>query len=429
MKEDFLHYLWQHQYFRKEALQTTSGEAVQVLHPGQYNRSDAGPDFFNARLLLDQTEWIGSVEIHLKATDWRRHQHQHDAKYNQVILHVVWEEDGEILREEGTPIPTVELKDRVNLPLQATYQALLWSQETIPCASQVHAVDAIYKSAMLDKTLLERLAVKADVILARMDRSQQDWECTVYQTLAYGFGFKINQNGFLQLADALPWPLVMNYRQSPGQLEALVFGQAGFLQDVPPDNSYLQKLSKEHRFLAYKHTLPSALPMKSWNMLRLRPANFPAVRLGQFLAVLQAHAHLWSGLKDCTSLPAFVAFLRKPAPLYWQQHYAPGKKATNPFVSIGQESVFNLLINVVAPLLMAYGRRTDNFAYQAKAIALLESLPKEKNRILRLYDGLGFPQAAAADSQALLGLYHSYCNPRKCVHCTIGHRLLKQNLL
>lgn len=199
MKEDFLHYLWRHQYFNKERLLTTSGEEVAVLHPGFHNRSDAGPDFSSARIKIGNTEWVGSVEIHLSSSDWRRHHHQQDAKYNQVILHVVWEEDEVVLREEGSPMPTLELKGRVQLPLQAQYQELLWSQAVIPCAPRAFAVDSIYKSSMLDKTLLERLQLKAELVLERMEQSRQNWESTVYQTMAAGFGFKVNQDGFLLL--------------------------------------------------------------------------------------------------------------------------------------------------------------------------------------------------------------------------------------
>jgi len=429
MKEDFLHYVWRFQYFRKENLRTTGGEEVLVLHPGVHNRSDAGPDFSGARLRLGETEWVGSVELHLNASDWRRHQHQLDAKYNQVILHVVWEEDEEVFRQEGTPMPTLELKGRVALPLQALYQEMLWSEKTIPCAPQAPGVDAVYKSAMMDWALLERLEAKAEVVSERMDRSRQDWESTVYQTLAVGFGFKINQEGFLQLAQALPWPIVSRYRHNAEQLEALIFGQAGFLNELKTTTEpYLQKLAKEHQYLVHKHNLPSPLPKSAWNMLRLRPANFPAVRLGQFCGVLHRHAHLWSSLQACTFLPDYFEFFRQPPPLYWQQHYAPGKKAVQPFTSIGQESVLSLLINVVAPLFMAFSRRTGNVMYQDKAIALLESLPKENNKIMRLYAGLNFMHTSAADSQALLGLYQQYCEPRKCVHCTVGHWLMKQNL-
>jgi hypothetical protein len=373
---------------------------------------------------------VGSVELHLKASDWRRHQHQHDAKYNQVILHVVWENDEPVHREEGTLLPTLELVGRVALPLQAQYQELTWSQEVIPCGLQAVHVDSVFKSGMLDRTLLERLELKANLVLERLEQNQQDWESTVYQTLAIGFGFKINQEGFLQLTRVLPWGIVKKYRSSPRQLEALVFGQAGMLvpEGKQVEETYLSSLSREHLYLAQKHTLPPCLSKRAWNFLRLRPANFPAVRLGQWLAVLQAHPHLWSGMVACETKEAYFSFLRQAPPVYWQEHYAPGKASAQPLSRIGDESIKGLLINVVAPLLVAYSRRMDNAAYQEKAVELLESLTKEHNKVTRLYTGLGFPNASAADSQALLGLYQTYCAPRKCVHCVLGHRLMKQNL-
>ncbi|GAB2547964.1 DUF2851 family protein [Rufibacter soli] len=427
MKEDFLHYVWRHQYFLKDHLCTTAGEEVVVLHPGFYNRADAGPDFSGARLLVGQTEWVGSVELHLLASDWRRHRHQQDGKYNQVVLHVVWEEDEKVQREEGSEMPTLELRGRVDLPLQARYQELLWSQEEIPCAGQASVVNPVYKSAMMDKTLLERLEQKADLVLERFTQTRQDWESTVYQTMAAGFGFKINQQGFTQLTQLVPLRLVTRYRHSPSQLEALIYGQAGLLGAPDHRDAYLQNLALEHYYLTQKHSLPAPLPQSAWNYLRLRPANFPAVRVGQWLAVLQAHHHLWADLVACESLEEFLIYFRHSPPLYWQQHYAPGKTAAQPHQRIGEESIQGLLINIVGPLLMTYSRLQDNVGSQEKAVALLENLPKEQNKITRLFAGLGFPHTCAADSQALLGLYQNYCAPKKCLHCSIGHRLLKQN--
>ncbi|ALJ01174.1 DUF2851 family protein [Rufibacter tibetensis] len=430
MKEDFLHYVWRYQYFRKDQLLTTSKEEVVVLHPGYYNRLDAGPDFYSARIKVGEAEWVGSVEIHLKASDWRRHQHQLDAKYNQVVLHVVWEDDEPVVREEGTPLPTLELQGRVALPLQAKYQELVWSKEEIPCSGQILEVDSVFKSAMMDRTLLERLEAKATLVLERLEQNRNDWESTVYQTLTAGFGFKINQDAFLRLSQALPWSIINKYRHSTKQLEALVFGQAGMLalQEDLEQDEYVQSLAKEHRYLSQKHSLPDPLPQSAWNYLRLRPANFPMVRLGQWYAVLQAHPHLWSGMMECTSVEEYFSFFRQTPPKYWQKRVTSGKTSKQTFPTIGDESIQGLLINVVVPLLMADSRRMDNAAFQEKAVELLESLTKEQNKITRLYTGLGFPHQCAADSQALLGLYQTYCAPRKCVHCSIGHRLIKQNL-
>ncbi|GGK64736.1 DUF2851 family protein [Rufibacter glacialis] len=430
MKEDFLHYVWRFQYYKKEGLVTTAGQEVVVLQPGLYNKSDAGPDFFGARVRVGPTEWVGSVEIHLKASDWRRHQHHQDAKYNQVVLHVVWENDAPVYREDGSEMPTLELRGRVALPLQAAYQELLWSQEVLPCAAQASSVDPVYKSSMMDQALLSRLEVKAGLVLERLAQNRQDWESTVYQTLAAGFGFKINQEAFLQLTQVLPWNIANKYRPVPKQLEALVFGQAGLLTEkegeMPDPN--VEALQKEHHYLRQKHSLSEPLPRSAWNFLRLRPANFPAVRLGQWYAVLRAHPHLWSAMVECSTLDEYFRFFKQTAPSYWQTHTNPGKMASRPFSIIGSESIQGLLINVVAPLLVAYSRRMDNATYQEKAVELLETLPKEQNKVTRLFTGLGFPHRSAADSQALLGLHHAYCAPRKCVHCAIGHRLMKQNL-
>jgi hypothetical protein len=296
MKEDFLQYVWQYQYFDQAELQTAEGERVLVIRPGHRN-ADAGPDFLGAQLLLNEVKWAGSVEIHLRASDWLRHQHQHDPKYDQVILHVVWENDSPITRTDGSPIPTLALRGRVAVDLLSSYQNLLHSPASLPCAPFIKAVPDLTRKSMQDRALMERLEEKADLVLQQYRSTGQDWEATAYQVLAAAFGFKINQEPFARLSRALPLAVLKRHRQALFQLEALLLGQAGLLPGEKEGDDYTQRLGKEYAYLAHKYELaPNALRASDWNFLRLRPSNFPTVRLAQLAALLATREHLFSSL-------------------------------------------------------------------------------------------------------------------------------------
>jgi hypothetical protein len=278
MKEEFLHYIWQHQYFDKTNLLTIEGEPVQVLRVGMYN-TDAGPDFKEAIIKIGEVEWSGSVEIHLRGSDWRRHQHQLDFKYNQVVLHVVWEADEAVRRTDGTFIPTLELKGRVNTSLLYTYEQLRRAPYAIPCAGFWPRVPDITKTMMLGRALTERLELKGEEVLQVYRQLGNDWEATAFQVLCKGFGFKINQEPFERLARALPMQVVRKHQHDLFQLEALLFGQAGFLTE--PVDEYSTVLAKEHAYLSRKYSLQElTMPRHHWNFLRYAPRQFPDCAAG-----------------------------------------------------------------------------------------------------------------------------------------------------
>jgi len=427
MKEDFLHYVWLHQYFDKQQLICSTGEAIQVIRTGLLN-TNAGPDFLDAQVKIGQETWNGSVEVHLKASDWLRHQHQTDPRYDQVVLHVVWEDDQPLRRTDGSFIPTIALQERVQLNLLENYLNLKKEKPTIPCSPFINQVPGLPVMQMLDRVLIERLEQKARRITDLLQRNTQDWEETTYQALVSNFGFKINQVPFLQLSQLLPFAIIRKHSGQLWQLEALLYGQAGFLQDVPAEDDYLQKLQQEYIYLWHKYKLTAGMPVAAWNFLRLRPANFPTVRLAQLAALLQDKNHLFSLLLTLPDLPAYLRFLGSEVSPYWQKHYMPGRESKTLALEMGQESKINLLINTVVPLLFAFGRYHDKQELIDKAIALLESLPAEKNNITRIYTGLGLKNKAAADSQAYIQLNHSYCEPRHCLYCSVGHYILRTKL-
>ena len=426
MKEEFLHYIWQHQYFDKTDLYTLEGEKVQVLRVGIYN-TDAGPDFKETLVKVGEVEWSGSVEIHLRASDWRRHQHQLDFKYNQVVLHVVWEADEAVCRTDGSLIPALELKGRVNLAMLQTYEQLRKAPFAIPCAAFWPEVPDITKNMMLGRALTERLELKGEEVLQVYRHLNNDWEATAYQLLCKGFGFKINQDPFEWLARALPVQIVRRHHDNLFQLEALLFGQAGFL--VNPEDTYAAHLAKEYTYLSRKYTIKEqAMQRHHWNFLRMRPANFPTVRLAQLAALLAKHKSLFSTIIQTESPKAYDALWQAPVSAYWQKHYTFGAESRVVQLQLGKSSAQNLTINVAVPLLAAYASHTQEIGYLDKAVGLLEKVKEASNRITRQYEELGWKAASAADNQAALGLYKSYCQPVNCLRCAIGNKIMKQNL-
>ncbi|MBC5993320.1 DUF2851 family protein [Pontibacter cellulosilyticus] len=422
MKEDFLHYIWRHQYFEKSEITTTDGEAVQVIRTGYYN-TEAGPDFKEAIVKIGEVEWSGSVEVHLKASDWQRHQHHTDGKYEQVVLHVVWDADKPVYRQDDTLIPVLELQGKVNLHMLNTYQQLQQAIHAIPCAAFWPTVPEVTKLAMMERALIERLELKGEEVLQAYQSTGNDWEQTAYYTLLRSFGFKTNQLAFEQLTKALPFRVVRQHVASQSQLEALLFGQAGFLTE--PADDYALQLAKEYTFLKQKYKLENMQPHQ-WNFLRMRPGNFPTVRLAQLAAVLHKKPSLFATLLELETVKAYEALFRAQVSEYWQQHYMLGRAAKAKQKSMGKSSAHNLVINVVVPLLTAYASHTGNQQFQEKAIALLEGLKEESNKYTRLYEELGWQAKSAADNQAALGLFRFYCEPVNCMQCGIGNKIMKQ---
>ena len=428
MREDFYHYVWQHQYFDKADLRTAAGEEIQVLKPGHRN-ADAGPDFLNARLRVGDVEWNGAVEIHLRASDWTRHNHQTDPKYDQVILHVVGQYDADVARTNGSLIPALALQARVAPELLARYQALMEAPAAapLPCAPLLHLVPEITRTMMVERTLLERVERKADDIMTLHQHLGQDWEATAYHALMAAFGFQKNSEPLARLAKALPLNVLRRHRHDQRQLEALLFGQAGFLveNEETAADDYIRDLRQEYEFLRHKYQLSeTALAVHEWNYLRLRPANFPPVRLGQLAGLLHARPALFDALLTAQSVAALSEFFQASAPEYWRTHFRPGRAGKVP--GLGKSSIELLITNVVVPLRVAYARHVGQPELVESTVALLSVLPAEHNQYTDVYEALGFAHRSAADSQGLLALHKSYCAPRRCLHCTIGSRLVQQ---
>ncbi|QNH60947.1 DUF2851 family protein [Hymenobacter sediminicola] len=431
MQEDFLHYVWQHQYFDKAELHTTAGEVLTVLRPGMRN-SDAGPDFLNARLQLGEVEWNGAVEIHIRASDWHRHKHQHDPKYDQVVLHVVFEADQPVCRLDGSEVPALVLAPRLAPELLHSYERLLLATDTadtLPCAPLLGTVPDITRVSMAERALLERVEQKAAVVAELHQQLGQDWEATAYHALAGAFGFQKNSEPLARLAKALPLGILRRHRHDARQLEALLFGQAGFLteNENTRTDAYITGLRQEFEFLRHKYSLHgTALAAHEWNFLRMRPANFPPVRLAQLAAVLHARPALFDALLSAADVPTLLRFFQAPTTDYWRGHYRPGVPGKVP--TLGKSSIQVLITNVVVPLRVAYARHVGQPELVESAVALLSQLSAEHNHITDAYAAQGFVHRTAADSQGLLALHRGYCVPRRCMQCAIGSRILQRNM-
>ena len=431
MPEAFLYFLWQYQYFAKPDLATTDGDSVQVLHPG-FRNHDSGPDFFNARLLINDVEWGGTVEMHTKTSDWLAHRHQHDRAYDNVILHVVWQDDRattgrRVDRANGTPLPTIELSPLADTALIDRYARLNNSPDAIPCAGQFRSVQPLRMTSMLDRTMLQRLERKAAGVQAVFEATGGDWEETAYRLLAVNMGFKINAEPMAQLSRAVPLKAMLKHRDSLLQVEAMLFGTAGLLDAIvePPDD-YCATLQREYRFLAVKYQLSDKqVTAHAWKWGRLRPANFPTLRLAQLARLLSKHASLFSLFVGNDNADQLLRALQLTPSSYWQSHYRFGVATEKTVPALGQTSAENIVINTVVPLLAAYAHHRGQPAYVDRAVALLEQLPAEKNRLTESWDSLGLGVHTAFDSQASIELYNEFCSVKKCLSCQIGAELLK----
>ncbi len=423
MNEAFLHYLWQFQQFDKSNLQTISGEKIYVLKTGILN-TDAGPDFTNARLQINEIEWVGNVEIHIKSSDWQLHKHQNNEAYNNVILHVVWENDDAITRQDGSLIPTLELKSITDIQLIDKYQHLIDNQSIIPCKEQFLEVSDLSKFAILDKVLAKRLQQKAQIVEQLFEQNNGDWEETAYQLLARNFGFKLNSETFLRLAQNLPLKVLQKHRDNITQIEAMLFGQADLIDRV---DEYSEKLSQEYDFFSAKFSLKThQLSSHEWKFLRTRPANFPTIRIAQLAKLITQQQSFFSLFTQTNSIEDLRNALKIEQSVYWQEHYSFGKTANKKLVGLGKDSINNILINTVIPLLVCYSKKTDNQEFMTRCVSFLEALPAEKNHITEMWEGLGLTIKSAFDSQASIELYNNFCTQKRCLQCNVGIEILKK---
>jgi len=428
--ERLLQFIWQFQYFNKNELATTTAEPVQVINPGLYN-SNQGPDFGNAKIIIGNTTWAGTVELHIKTSDWQRHKHQDDKNYNNVILHVVWEDDGspDVVPENNErnsvalSVPILELKSRVAKILLQRYEELMNSPAFIPCEKSIALVPDITWKSWKERLLVERLLRKAAIVENYLQQNKHHWEETFWWMLARSFGMKVNGDAFEAIARSVPLIILAKHKNQIHQLEALLLGQAGLLdQNFKEDYPIL--LQKEYRFLQGKYNLqPIKLPVFS---LRMRPGNFPAIRLAELAMLVRESAHLFPKVKEAASAMDIRKYFEVTANDYWHYHYQFDEMASFKMKKTGASTIDNIIINTVAPVLFAYGNYHGETRYKDKAMQYLEEIAAEQNLITNGFKQLNIDSKNAWDSQALIELKNEYCSRYRCLDCAAGNSILRK---
>lgn len=420
MNEALFQFIWQYSLYQPVGLHTTDGEPLTVIHCGKINR-DAGPDFLEGKIKIGTTTLVGNIELHIKSSDWLRHGHQHDAAYQHLILHVVYEND--VAGVAGNT-PVLVLKDHVPQHVIARYAGLVQATTKLPCSGQHATVKDITKESWLNRLLAERWEQKLADWNVLLENSAEDWRNLLYWRMAANFGFKTNATPFLMLAQSLPLNIPTRHKDNLLQIEALLFGQAGMLDDDFEDD-YPRELQREYDYLKKKYKL-KPIATHLWKFLRMRPANFPTIRIAQFAALIHKSLHLFSQIIESHSVKEIEPLLDVSASSYWDTHFRFDAKQDEATVkSLGKTSVLNIVINTVAPIQFLYAARQDTYKLQDKALQLLEAVPAEQNNITRIWDDNGWQAANASHSQALIQLYNNYCSAKRCLECSIGLNIIK----
>jgi len=418
--EALMQYVWQHRLWRTEDMVTNDRRKVRVIDPGLLN-TDSGPDFFNAKIEIDGRLWVGNVEMHVRASDWKRHGHHLDTVYDNVILHVVQKDDAPVTRTNGELIPQVVLE--VSPRFNECYDRLVNARIELPCAPRLGEVSQLTITEWIEALAFERLHDKVGRMRDLYDRFCGSWEDICYVTLARNLGFGINSEAFERLARATPLRLLHKHCDSMLQIEALLFGQAGLLQTVQERDTYVEQLTREYAFLAGKFQL-RPIEGALWKLFRSRPQNSPYRRIAMLAHFVQGGFNLMNDILHADGEQALRRLFDIELTGYWATHYTFGHPSPAPAVALGRSSVDIVLINTVAPLYYAYGEMTDNYEMTDRAIRLLEDLRPEQNAIVALFRNAGVRCDDALTSQALIQLRRNYCEKRKCIYCRIGHRLL-----
>ena len=419
--EQLLHYVWKHKIFPLKELKTTTGQQVEVIDTGLAN-TDAGPDFFNAKLKLDGVLWIGNIEIHERSSDWFKHGHHADAGYNSVILHIASEIDTEISRSNGERIPQIQLI--CPEAVRTNYKELLETDSYPPCYRIIPSLPPFTAHSWMTALQMEKFEQKATLLNERLKRCQGNWEDAFFITLARNFGFGLNGDAFETWAHRLPFRAVDKHRNDLFQIEAIFFGQAGILEDSDGDGYYL-RLKKEYTYLQHKFGL---IPMDAslWRFLRLRPANFPHIRIAQLACLYHRAYGLLSRIMETETLQGVRDILKGGTSEYWLTHYTFGGSSPSRPKTLSNTSLDLLIINTVVTFLYAYGLHKGNRVLCARAGSFLEELKAENNYITRMWEQCGMKASNAADSQALIQLKKEYCDKKKCLYCRIGYEYLKR---
>lgn len=419
MNESLLQYAWQCKLFKMNMIYTVDNDPIEIIDVGQLNH-DAGPDFFNAKIRIGETIWAGNIEIHVLASDWYRHHHEKDKRYDSIILHVVGESDIRVQRTNGEIIPQLQLQ--LNEDVKRKYEILEQSTHWIRCGTIWGKADPTLLSFQLSRTVRGRIHRKSREILSLLEQNKNDWASTFYQILLKGFGMHTNSLPFELLGKSLPLRVLAKQKSDLMDIEALLFGQAGLLCEGIDDN-YKTDLTKRYQYLRHKYEL-SPIEGNLWRYGKMRPSNFPHIKIAQFAVLIHKSEHLFSKLKECNQIEMARELLQCETSKYWNKHYLFGKESPTTSKHMDKHTIDSLIINTVIPTLFVYGEKHKDESLQEKMLKWLEELPAENNNITKGWREIGQPVNNAYESQALLELKTQYCDLNKCLRCGIGHHLL-----
>ncbi len=424
MQEDFLHYIWKHKKMDVTNLKTSKNEAVQIVSGGQHNLN-SGPDFFNAQLKIDDQLWAGNVEVHIKSSDWFVHNHEVDPAYDNVILHVVWEHDTEVFRKDNTQIPTIELKSFVSKEALDNYQKLFSkSDKWINCEHDFNSIDEFTINNWLERLYFERLERKSTEIEKLLESSANNWEAVLFKMLAKNFGLKVNGESFLSIANSIDFSIVRKQQSNLMSLEALLFGQAGLLEDSIQE-PYFIELVNEYKFLIQKFNLSNA-NVTPFQFFRLRPPNFPTIRLSQLANLYHQHQNIFSKIIESDSVEDFYKLFKVGTSSFWETHYTFSKTSKQSKKGITKSFIDLLLINTIIPIKFSYSKQIGK-PNEESILKLIQEIASEKNSIVEKFNELKPVSKSALASQALIQLKNEYCDKNKCLQCAIGSSILTRN--
>ncbi|HKK76906.1 MAG TPA: DUF2851 family protein [Saprospiraceae bacterium] len=423
MKESFVQFIWRYRRIEQHQLWSTQRESIQIIDFGQYN-TNAGPDFLQAKVKIGDTIWAGHVEMHVKASEWYRHRHDENPAYQNVILHVVWEADTEIERPNGQIIPCLELKPLTTPTLYQRYLKLARHPGKIPCQETLPEVPDIKIKLWLDCLLVERLDQKTSYWARALTAHKNDWEQVFYQALAHSMGLPVNKEAMEALAVRTPLRLLRKHRDQLFQIEALLFGQAGLLEDREFEEEYPQKLQREYQFLRKKYQLQAISPLE-WKFSRMRPSNFPTLRIAQLALLVHQSNYLFSKIMALQSIEEAYYALEVKTSYYWKEHYRFDQRSTQRREKkLGRSTIDLMLINTIIPFIFLYGKKMGLPNYTERALHLLEQIKPENNRLIRDWAERGVPAENACQSQGLIQLYKHYCKSKRCLDCAIGTAII-----
>jgi hypothetical protein len=420
LSEEFLYYVWQNKLFFKEDFYDSDGNKIEVIETGKRN-TDSGPDFFYSKIKIDDTLWAGNVEIHINSSDWNKHGHSSDKSFDNVILHIVINKDSETYRTNGEKIPVAVLKfDNSHFE---RYRLLVSKNGTIPCFDFIKDIDSFVINSWLSALLYERLENKTEYVREISTQTKNNKEETFYILTAKAFGFNVNGLPFELLAKSLPLNILAKHKSNLFQIEALLFGQSGLLSEIDCEDEYFKNLKKEYQFLKTKYSLKE-IDGSIWKFMRMRPANFPTIRISQFANLVFLSSHLYSKILEAESIEKLENYFQIKASEYWDTHYTFGKLSDKKIKHFGNSAIKNLIINTIIPTLFIFGKDSGNEEISEKAITFLENSKTESNNIITEWEKTGVTIKSAFDSQAIIHLYKNYCQNKKCLNCRIGQKII-----